>query len=206
MRLLLAAAIVLSQAGCSIGVGSAYVGQWRAHDEVEFKACLEDEAGRCISEKESVKHVPERSYTGFILAYPALGTAWVTEGDRTSLRFRVEPSAELLHGKGPAAIGVRVSTVIDTRAAVSLPLMLLGHYSLGERLSVHAGAGVSPWARRGTDVAVLGGRGLLGFQWALGRVRTENYWVLSVEGDTQWIAFDRSYRSTGLTAHLGIFF
>lgn len=205
MRALLLA-VLLGCTGCSVGVGSAYVGQWRAHDEVEYRACLEDAAGKCVAEKESVKHVPERSYYGVIIPYPALGAARVTHDGDTRTRFRMEPSLEVLRGKGRAAYGVRTGAVLDIRDAIFVPVMLLGHYSLHERFSVHAGLGGVPYARRGKEEAFLGGRGLLGFQWALGRVRSETYWVFSAEADTTLINFDAPYRATGLTGHLGIFF
>ncbi len=206
MKRIASLSIVLATCGCSFGFGSAYVGQWREHDEVEYRACLEDESNRCISEKESVKHVPERSFFGVIVAYPALGATWVTRDGATTPRFRIEPSMEILRGRGRFAYGVRVGAVFDVRDAISLPAMLLGHYSLHERVSVYAGGGVIPYARRGSEQALFGARGLFGLQWALARVRSETYWVLSVEGDTSWIDFDSSYRSTGLTGHLGIFF
>jgi hypothetical protein len=198
--------VALASSGCSLGFGSAYVGQWREHDEVEFKTCIEDDAGRCTSEKETVKHVPERAYWGVIVPYAAMGASWVSREGATTPRFRIEPSMEILRGRGRWAYGVRVGGVFDILEASSLPLMVLGHYSLTERLSLHAGGGYIPIAGRFSERSNVGARGLVGFQWALGRVRTETYWVLSGEADTMWIDFDRSYRSTGFTVHFGPFF
>lgn len=199
-------AVCLGACGCSFGFGSSYVGQWRAHDEVEYRACLEDEQGKCISEKESVKHVPERSYFGVIVTPPAMGASFVTHEGETKTRFRLDMSTEVLWGRGRAAWGVKGSFIIDTPGTLMLPAMLVGHYSLHERLGVYAGAGVIPWARTGTEVANLGGRGLLGLQWALARVRSETFWVLTVEGDTSWINFDKRFRSTGVIGHIGVYF
>lgn len=199
--------LAVASSGCtSLGVGSAYVGQWRAHDEVAFRACREDESGRCLEHKEVVRHVPERSFSGVIVPYAAMGVAWVTHEDRTIARYRIEPSLEILHGRGRAAWGIRSGAMIDVRGAVAVPAMAMVHYSLFERVSVYGSAGFVPFARRARETSLLGGRGLLGFQWAFARTDREAYWVLSVEADTVWLRFAEPYRSTGITGHLGLFF
>jgi hypothetical protein len=198
-------ALALSGLGCSMGFGSAYVGQWRAHDDVEYRACLEDDTGKCIAEKERVQHVPERSYSGAILAYPAMGVSWVTREGATTPRWRVEPSLEILHGRGRAAYGVRVGALFESHEAISIPAMLVGHFSLTEWLGVYGGLGYLPYARLQKEQSTVGARGLLGFQFVLARVG-ETYWVISAEADTLFIAFDQPYRSTGFTTHLGVFF
>jgi hypothetical protein len=203
MRTLL---LALLCTGCSMGFGSAYVGQWRAREEVVFKACLEDAAGRCIEEKESVRHAPARSFSGVIVPYAAMGASFVTHEGKTTPRYRIEPSLEYVRGRGAWAWGLRVGAIFDIRAASSVPAMLVGHYSLSERVSLYAAGGVIPYARRANETGLFGARGLFGFQWALGRVHGENYWVLSFEGDTSFIKFAEPYRATGVTGHLGFFF
>lgn len=199
-------AILFGSCGCSMGFGSAYVGQWRARDVVEYRACLEDDQGKCISEKESVKHEPQRSYFGVIMNTPAMGASFVTHDGETKTRFRLDMGTEILWGRGRAAYGVKGSFIFDTPGTLMTPLMLMGHYSLHERLGVYAGGGFIPWAKTGTDVANIGGRGLFGVQWALARVRSENFWILTVETDTSWIKFDTRYRSTGVIGNIGFYF
>ncbi len=199
--------LALASAGCtSLGFGSAYVGQWRARDEVALRACREDESGRCMEHKEIVRHVPERSFGGVIFPYAAMGASFVTHEGRTIPRFRIEPSLEILRGRGRFAWGVRSGLVVDVRGAASVPAMAVVHYSLLERIGVYGAAGVVPYARRASETALLGGRGLLGLQWAISRPDLETYWVLTVEADTQWLQFADPYRSTGITGHIGVFF
>lgn len=197
---------LLLTCGCSMGFGSAYVGQWRPRQEVVFKACLEDAAGRCIEEKEIVRHVPARRFSGVILPYASMGASFVTHEGRTTPRFRIEPSFEYLRGRGPFAWGIRIGGVFDVNAATSVPAMFALHYSLGEHLGVYGALGPIPYARRANETAVLGARGLLGLQWAFGRMQSESYWVLTLEGDTSWVKFAQPYRSTGVTGHIGLFF
>lgn len=206
MRRLALVFVALGSCGCGMGFGSAYVGQWRARDVVEYRACLEDEQGKCISEKESIKHEPERSYFGVVVSTPAIGASFITHDGETKTRFRLDMSTEVLWGRGRAAYGVKGSFLVDAPATLMTPLMLMGHYSLHDRLGVYAGAGVIPWARTGAETANLGGRGLFGVQWALARVRSENFWILTVEADTSFIKFDTRYRSTGVVGNIGFYF
>lgn len=205
MRVLLPG-LAFASMGCSLGFGSAYVGQWRARDEVVFRACRENESGRCLEEKEYVRHVPARSFNGVLMPYAAMGASWVTHEGRTTPRFRFESSFEYLQGRGPLAWGVRVGGVFDSPRTVLVPAMLVGHYSLTERLGLYAAGGVIPFSRSGRETGSIGGRGLLGVQWALARVYTETYWVLSFEADTLWVKFAEAYRSTGITGHIGVYF
>lgn len=198
--------LALTSTGCSVGMGSAYVGQWRARDEVAFRACRDDDAGRCIEQKEVVRHVPERTFTGVSLPFAAMGASWVTHRDATTLRYRIEPAIEILHGRGPLAWGVRTGVVIDVRGAVSIPAMGVAHYSILERLGIYGGAGVIPYARRGDETGLFGARGLIGLQWALARGDRETFWILTVEADTLWVKLAEPYRATGVTGHIGLFF
>ena len=198
--------LALSSTGCSVGMGSAYVGQWRARDEVVFRACREDDSGRCVENKEVVRHVPERTFTGVSLPLAAMGASFVTHRGETTLRYRIEPSLEVLHGRGSVAWGVRTGAVIDVRGAISVPAMGVAHYSILERLGIYGAAGVIPYARRGDETGVFGARGLIGLQWAFARGDRETFWILNLEADTLWVKLADSYRSTGITGHVGLFF
>jgi hypothetical protein len=192
--------------GCSIGVGSAFVGQWRPYDRVDFDACLVDAAGRCTERKQVTTHVPERKFWGVIVAYPAAGIAEVSQGGARTRRMRYAPSLEVMTGSGRVALGARVGAQLEVDGASAMPIVALAHLSLAPRLSVHAGGGYVPYARLRGESAFVGAQGIAGFQLALSRVRSENYIVATVEADETWIGFAQRYRSTGLTAHLGIFF
>lgn len=198
--------VAMCSVGCSMGFGSPYVGQWRARDEVVFKACREDGGGRCVEEKEYVRHVPARSFNGVIIPYAAMGASWATHNGATNPRFRLESSFEYLQGRGRLAWGVRVGGVLDGPRTVLVPAMLVGHFSLTERLGLYGAGGAIPFSRFGRESGALGARGLLGFQWALARVHNETYWLLSFEADTMWVKFADAYRSTGITGHIGVFF
>ena len=193
-------------AGCSFGVGSAFVGQWRARNRVDFEACLEDEAGRCVEKKEVVTRVPARSYWGLILTYPAMGAAFTSQSGRASTRLRGEASAESIMGTGRWELGARGSAIYDLKGAFSTPLTGIGHYNLSERLSIYGGAGYSPFSQLAGERAFVGARGLAGMQLALSRARSENYVVVTLEADTHWLKFSNPYRSTGLTGSIGVFF
>jgi hypothetical protein len=153
-----------------------------------------------------VQHVEARSYTGVIVPIPAMGAGFVTTDSGTRTSFRLEPGMEILRGYGRAALGVRPSLLVDTGRAVSVPVMLLGHYALGDRFSLYGGPGLVPYSRYQGNTSHLGGRGLLGFQFATSRARSENYTVLSGEVDAMWLNLPGSYRSIGFTLHWGIYF
>jgi len=206
MKRLFLVAAAASTVGCSFGVGSAFVGQWRPHDRVDVDACLMDEAGQCAERKQVTTHVPERAFWGVLVAYPAVGIARVSRGDGDTTKARLAPSLEVMTGKGRYAVGARVAAQIELDAARATPIAVLGHLSLTERLSVHAGAGYLPYARLHGESAFVGAEALGGFQLALSRTRSETYLVATVEGDVTWIGFDQPYRAIGLTGHLGIFF
>ncbi len=192
--------------GCSVGVGGAYVGKYRAHDAVQYEACLEDAAGRCADTRVSTRHVPARSFTGAVLAFPALGAAVVTHDGDTSARFRVDGSLEVLAGKGRFAVGGRTDVLFDDQGAVSVPVTIVGHASLLERLSVHAGVGYVPYSNLAGEISLVGARALAGVQIGLIRASQTSYVVLTVETDLTWVDFTTSYLSNGYTTHLGFFF
>jgi hypothetical protein len=206
VRRLAALAVVAALGACSLGAGSAFVGQWRPHDQVDFDACLVDDAGRCVEHKHAVTHVPGRRFWGAIVTLPAAGAVSVAHDGERVTHVRLEPSLEVLEGDGRVAVGVRAGPTLDLEEAIAVPVTVIGHLSLSDRLSVHAGAGYSPFAQRASEVSILGARGLVGFQLAISRVQSENFIVVSLEADTMWIHFDRSYRSTAMSGHLGVFF
>jgi len=206
------AVVALGQlAGCAIGAGSAYVGQWRPRTEVAIDACLVDEAGRCTDHKQVIETIPARRFWGVLIAFPALGGASVSHAGEHHTRLRFEPSLEILRGHGRFAWGVRGSFVGDDAGAFAFPVTGLGHLSLTPRLGVYGGVGYSPFARlvernRPGEITLIGGRALVGLQLAFSRAHSENFMVLSLEADTLLLGFDDPYRSTGVTGHLGLFF
>lgn len=218
LRLLVLALAPL--AGCSIGFGSAYVGQWRPREHVEFEACLQDEAGRCLDTKRVTRRVPGRRYWGLIAMLPgSMGPSMVTHRGEASTQLRVEPSLEYLRGRGRWAIGVRAGAVVEGKTGeadlpedqrdpglASFPVTAVGRVSLLPRLSVHLGLGYSPYSVRGDDRTFVAGRGLAGLQLALSKTHSESFIVLTVEVDRMLVRFDEPYRSTGITGNLGLFF
>jgi hypothetical protein len=203
---LAALATLASLAGCGIGFGSAFVGQWRKREQVELDACLVDEGDRCVEHKQIATPVPARRFWGAIITYPTLGAALVTEAGVRRTRLRFTPSLELMRGWGPFAVAVRAGVQVDLSAGRAVPVVALAHLSLTERLSVHAGGGYVPYARLHGERAYVGAQGLAGIQLGISRTRAENYVVISLEADTTWVGFAESYRSSGLSGHLGIFF
>jgi hypothetical protein len=195
-----------SLAGCGVGGGGAFVGRWRPYDRVDYDACLVDDAGRCGEHRQVVTHVPARKVRGAIVTFPAAGVAVATRDGTTTTRARFEPSLEVLQGVGRVAVSVRVSGLFDLNGASSVPVIALGHLSLTERLSVHAGGGYVPYARSAGETSLVGGRALVGLQLALSRAVSVNYVVLSVDADETWIDFDHPYRAMGFTGHLGVYF
>jgi hypothetical protein len=192
--------------GCSFGLGSAFVGQWRPRDRVDFDACLLDGADRCAKHKQVTTHVPGREFWGVLIAYPAAGFAVVSQGGARATRARLAPSLEVMAGTGRFAAGARVAAQIEFDGARAMPIVALAHLSLAERLSVYGGGGYLPYARLHGESAFVGAQGIAGVQLALSRTRAETYIVASVEADATWIAFAEHYRSNGVTGHLGIFF
>jgi hypothetical protein len=115
----LVALVAIAQTGCALGFGSSYVGQWRAHEEIDFNACLEDESGRCVEEKQMVRQVPERKFWGFMMNFPVGGLGAVYYDDSTKRGFapRFDTSLELLRGSGKYAFGVRTGITFDNAFA-----------------------------------------------------------------------------------------
>ena len=205
---------LLSLTGCAIGGGSAYVGQWRPHDEVEFEACLVDDAGRCTDRKEVVQHVPGRRFWGAIVSFPAMGFAKTSHAGLDKTVMRVAPTLELLRGTGRWAYGLRSGLVIDAvvgmndkeGGATVLPLEAIGRMAVIDRLSLYGGVGFAPFAQSQGERAFSGEHVLAGLQYALSKTHSENFIILSLEADTMFIQFDDPYRSSGLTGSIGLFF
>ena len=205
--------------GCSFGIGSAYVGQWRPHDQVDFEACLVDQTGKCVDKKQVVSHIPGRNFWGTIIALPALGAAQVEFKGETSTQIRAQASLEVLKGSGRWAVGIRAGFVNTSKvgkdangmpfkngSASSAPIDVLGHLALLDRLSVYGGVGFSPIATIGDQTSSVAGRALAGLQFPLNRTQGETYIMLSLEIAREFFQFDDPYRATGVTGHLGIFF
>ena len=219
VRALVPALVLAQLAGCSFGMGSAYVGQWRPHERVDFEACLQDEAGRCIDRKQVTTHVPGRRYWGVIVALPAIGVARATHRGTSSTLTRLEPSVEYLRGRGRWAVGARASFVFEAKneradvpedqrspLLVSLPLTAIGRVSLSPRVSAHAGLGYSLFSALNDERSSVASRGLVGVQLALTKTHSENFILLTLEADLMRVRLDEPYRSTGVTGNLGVFF
>lgn len=205
MRIALA---LLACTGCGIGAGSAFVGQWRPRTDHAYVACLEDEQGRCVDQKTVDVQVPARRFFGYMVMV-STGAAIVDKSDRSDTRLRIEMLNEFVRGHGRLAWGVRASALIDIGQHASVNLMGLGYYSLTERLTLRAGLGYSPFTRTEGEMsedAFLGGRALAGMQFALSRVQSENFIILSLDVDRMYIAFDDPVAVTGIVGNLGIFF
>lgn len=208
MRFLLAT-LALCTSGCTLGFGSTFVGEWRARREIDYRACLEDEQGRCTKRREKVKDVPERSYFGVAIPFPAtMGAAFVTHKGNTEAKFRVESAIEVVRGRGPLAYGVRVGGAFDIgdKVAVAIPVTFQGHYALTDNFNVYGGAGWVPYAQRENERSIIGARGLLGFRWSFANAYRQTFYVLGVEANTTWVNFDQSYLSTGTVGYMGAFF
>lgn len=205
---------------CSVGAGSAYVGQWRAHERVDVEVCVEDASGRCVEERQIVSQVPARRFWGFSMGMVVGAASTATEGDG-DLRLRTGFATEYLRGRGNLAAGLRADMLVDfgDDMVMALPLMAMGHLGLSDRLALHAGAGVSPLNSRQEPAADpdgplpepidshLGVRALAGLQIVLTHAQQANRLILTVEGDAYRASFDdTAYRSFGLVGHLGFFF
>lgn len=222
------AVAVVALAGCSIGAGSAYVGQWRPREEIAAEVCRVEDAPpgtvidaplasgepRCRETKRVVHEVPGRRYWGAILAFPALGAARVGYRGDTTTEVRVEPSFELLRGRGRWAYGVRASAVLDGRTqddgeagiAGALAITGVGHLSLTEELGVYGGVGYTPYAAVLGERTALGARALAGVQLALQKTQGETFILINLELDRMYLELDDRYRSTGFTGNFGLFF
>ena len=227
-RLLLAGVVSWLAAGCSFGVGSAYVNQWRERDVVEFEVCLEDATGRCEVREQVTRHQPERSFWGVIATPLPLGRVSVNanDGDFGSLDYsfsglHLEPSLEYLRGRGRFAVGARVSFRVSMEGPVvrftSVPVMAMGHIGLAERFSVYGGLGYAPRSSISIpesedrpairDTSRLGGRALFGLQFEGARYRGEHSVVWTLELDRMWVDFgDFTVQSSSIVGSLGAYF
>ena len=201
MRALLAFVLVV-QSGCALGIGSAYVGQWRQHRQVEYTACVIDN-GRCDPQPVTTD-VPARKFWGTLVTFPAAGIAGASDG----VHLRLETALEYMRGYDRFAVGVRAGVQLDLADktfTTALPVTVLGHYSLSDRLAIYGGPGYVPGAWIGDSVSHIGATGVAGIEYGLGRDLDEHYVILSLEASTTWIDLARPYTSTGVTATLGLF-
>jgi hypothetical protein len=205
-------AILCLLPACAFGVGSAYVGQWRPHTDVELQACRVDASGGCSETKTITTFTPAKKFWGVNVTWPGPGASMVTQGGMTEARLRLAPSLEVLEGAGRFAVGLRSGAILDIEnhakgeVAGILPVDVLGHLSLGDRIGIYGGVGYTPYARVHDETSMVGARALGGVQFVLQRDFLERYIVLTVEADTTWVDFDHPYHSTGLTSNLGFFF
>ena len=225
------AVTALSLGGCAFGLGSAFVGQWSPRQEVEFEACLTDASAPgvsnsgdgCKERKEVVADVPGRRFWGVVLPLLQIGPSWVSYDGEEETQIRFQPALELMRGKGRWAYGVRTGIIFDSSGKtmdgpdgepVSDPydsmsafdVTAMGHVSIVDRLSLYGGLGYLPWADARDQTTSVGGRGLLGFQLALSKTHSSNFIVLSMEIDRIYLRLDETYRSTGVTGTIGLYF
>ncbi|HEY4177950.1 MAG TPA: hypothetical protein VGM90_13980 [Kofleriaceae bacterium] len=204
MRLL----VVVLLGGCTVGAGSAYVGQWRQHHERVLEACLEDETGACVEHKVVDVDVPARKFWGATLEW-SMGVA-ADDG----AAFRVEYATSFIRGRGRFAWAMRGGVILDVERSVSTNAMAFGYYSLLPRLALRAGLGYVPWAMttgplhpsETHETTHLGGRALVGAQYVVKRSRGENFLVLSLDVDRMYLGFERAREATGVTSSIGLFF
>jgi hypothetical protein len=214
----------LATGGCSFGFGSAFVGQWSPRKQVDFEACLRDPgappgAAPCRERKTMTTDVPGRAFWGVITTVPSLGASWASyKGNQRSL-MRGAPSLEVLRGQGRWAWGVRTGLVLedevgaeDSQGLFAWDVTAMGHVNLLPRLSLYGGLGYIPYAGFSAPMGVtgertsLGGQGLVGVQLALSKTHSESFILLNVELQRMFLSFDETYRSTGLTGNIGLFF
>jgi hypothetical protein len=216
-RFLAAAALALASSACSLGFGSAYVGQWRERDEVDYRVCIEDQAGGCSSQRTITTHHPARRYWGVHLLFPALGIAQGDVDGAQDTALRAELGVEYLRGRGDLAFGVRVAELWDAAADYwfTAPMVSgIGHLGLSDRFSAYGGLGAAPYSRlsltsagssdQRVEHAYLAGRALAGLQMVLAG-NQESRVLLGLEADTVLTRFDgASFRSSSLTFQLGL--
>lgn len=214
------AGVALAATGCSLGAGSAYVGEWRPRAVVDYQVCVEDALGRCAETREVVTEHAARRFWGIHMNLFALGPSMTADERGTTSSFRGESSLEYLRGRGRVAWGIRASFLFDAadgRTLVSTPFTGLGHLSISERLSVYGGLGLSPYNQLqtgSTDTTVmlggstaLMGRAVAGAHVVLYKTHGSTRTVLSFEADTLIGRIDGAgYRTSALTSSLGFFF
>lgn len=229
--LVLALALAMTS-GCALGVGSSYIGQWKPRKHVDFEACLREPgppgaraAAECKERKQVITEEPGRRFWGVIAAPLQFGGASTRFRAEKRGRFRFQPNLELLRGEGRWAYGVRTGLMVEpsdqesmdpndppgtkvpTFDTFAVDVTAVGHVSLLERLSLYAGAGYLPYSGFAEQTSSLGGRGLLGLQLALTKTHSTNFIVLSLELDHFLVKYDEgTYRSTGMSGHIGLFF
>jgi hypothetical protein len=221
MRALVMLAVI---SGCSFGVGSSYVGQWNPRKQVEFEACLVEDApdanapaksATCKDKKQVVKEVPGRKYWGVILPILQLGGARVDFAGKQETVFRIQPAIEYMQGRGRWALGVRTGVLVDSaaqeadgtaRVASAMTVALIGHVSIFDQMSLYGGVGYLPYGGTQGERTSVGVQGLGGFQYALNKTHSETFIVFSFEVDQTYLQLDTTYRSMGFTGHFGIFF
>lgn len=120
-RLTISALMITAISGCSFAGGSAYVGQWKPREHVEFEACLLDPAPpgmrgkeECKDRKKVVTEEPGRRFWGVILAALQFGGSSATFRGETNTQFRFQPSLEVLRGKGRWAYGLRTGFFLES--------------------------------------------------------------------------------------------
>ncbi len=220
--------------GCTFGTGSSYVGQWRPRQRVDFEACLREpgppgarQSTECQEKKQVITEEPGRRFWGVILTPMQFGASRVRYRADDDVRFRFQPSMEVLRGRGRWAYGVRTGVMFEptnqqveepppgadpnaeapTLDMFAMDVSAVGHVSVLERLSLFAGAGYVPYASYNDELSNVGGKGLLGLQLALSKTHSSNYLILTVELDHYVFRLDDgNYRSSGLSGTLGIFF
>lgn len=225
-RLLVIAGLAAS--GCAVGAGSARVGQWTARRETAFEACLSPYQAPaqipltatsgsapppCSDRKQVSREIPARRFWGAIYQL-ALGYGSTQHGSESFGSFRMSGSLELLRGRGRWAYGVRGGMIGSSAPAANdksglfgCDITLMGHLSVHERFGLYAGLGYLPYSTVGDDTTFLGGRGLVGLQYALNKTHSDNSMVLTLELDQVRLAdLPSPYRSIGALAALGLFF
>jgi hypothetical protein len=204
-------------AGCTFGVGSPYVGEWRARREVDQEICIEDAAGGCAVRRTLFVDVPARRYWGQTLGASVGGGTSSWDGDSRAI-VRVSIATEHLRGHGAFAWGVRAAYVAegsDRLGEYSVPLTLLAHYGGSEHVGFYAGLGYTPYTRLrlaepdGRVVVSHRGTNLVGgLQWVMRRNPLGNRVVTILEAGHHLVPVrDRpTYNATTVQLSFALFF
>lgn len=219
--MLVGIAVGLMGTGCTIGFGSSYVGQWRAHDKLEFEVCIERPDGTCEANEPVMRHVPARRYWGVSVLIPAFGPSFISVGDNDGTVIRGGALFEVLKGNGRYALGIRSGLLItngaeenDTTLLTSIPVTGIGHIGLSERFSVYGGLGYIPYAdlhyvpasgAAATDqTSSLGGQLLVGMNIVNSRSLSEFRTLWTLEIERTWVHFDKlDHHATSIVAAFG---
>lgn len=208
IRLLLAA---LAASGCTFGIGSTYVGQWRGGDQVDHVLCVEDATGACASRREIVSHVEPRRFSGLTARW-SLGVARLRRPDEAATALAAGAVIEYLVGRGARAYGLSIGSFLAMPSAgdvmSEIPLTASYHLGLSDRYALRLGAGWSPLSTVAvpgtmTEVSHVGGHGLAALTVVLLRTG-ETRITVDLEARRSYLGLGGGTSASYLTATFGL--